>query len=86
MQPQPYDDLHEEIVDEVVKNIRNQIDWGIVRQMLEDTGWYYVQARPSRYDILTWVNENCVGDHTRHEQEWMFELEQDAVLFTLRWA
>ena len=41
-----------------------------------------------RYEILEWIEENCVGKYTSNgsNHDWFFELESDALAFKLRWA
>lgn len=59
-----------------------------------DTGWFKVRAASpptgSEYTyiarIRTWINENCTGRTKQWGQSFAFELETDAVLFTLIWG
>jgi hypothetical protein len=58
---------------------------------LVEQGWHKYQL--SRYmdnhhaiDIREWVEANCQGLSEQNGREWYFELAEDAVLFTLKWA
>ena len=35
--------------------------------------------------LCDWMDANCVGSHYIYTKDIFFDVEQDAVLFTLRW-
>ena len=38
-----------------------------------------------RSTLCDWMDANCVGSHYTYSEVIFFDVEQDAVLFTLRW-
>lgn len=62
--------------------------------MVTFNGWHMVKLRPQIPStgiiskMLSWCQENTTGEWRTSSfgQKWAFENEQDAVMFTLRWA
>jgi hypothetical protein len=53
--------------------------------------WHSIIRKPfatnkEAVDILYWLEDNCQARFDHVGGEWHFELEQDAILFSLRWA
>jgi hypothetical protein len=60
-----------------------------IEQELLDSGWYkvgHVGVVGDFEEIIWWLEDgNLVGDYRRLLGGYMFELEEDAVLFALAW-
>ena len=48
-------------------------------------GWHHVDMPSDLCDIDSWVQENIKGDWRAFAHSWVFEKEDDATLFKLRW-
>lgn len=55
-------------------------------------GWHKVTLKqgqfPSNvaYEMRCWAKEHCIGEHYMSGKLWVFELEKDAIMFSLRYA
>ena len=82
--------FEQEILDHAARQLSESVDREMLWKLLEDSGWTRVaisRLTDNRHaiDIVEWVVSNCHGDHKRNGREFLFEREQDAVMFTLRW-
>jgi hypothetical protein len=60
------------------------IDWNSV---LEDQGYYSVKLRYRNQECYAWCDEQFGQEHfVWTGSNFFFETEQDAIMFTLRWA
>jgi hypothetical protein len=76
--------------EELSKILAEEIDREIMLDMLVETGWTKVELErlKDRYqsiDIELWIDENCKGKHTKLGRTFVFEKQQDAEWFSLRW-
>ncbi len=83
--------LEDEIAQELASKMQSDMDFHILSDMLVDLGWTKVFVRynpPERswVDIKQWAEDNCKGSHQEHNGIWLFESQQDANWFTLRWV
>lgn len=72
------------------KIIQEEIDTGILFGILEDSGWRRITinryvSRKDRAVMIEWANEHCSGKYKHHNSDWIFDSEQDAAAFVLRW-
>jgi len=74
------------------RRVEQEIAWGIHLESLVSQGAWHKYTL-SRYmdnhhaiDIRSWVEANCRGRTEQNYRSWYFELAEDAVLFTLKWA
>lgn len=71
-----------------------EIDTNVIMQLLAIGGWTKVDLPLNYYtsefvkDMQTWVNENTTGEskHNSAGTRWVFELQEDATMFILRWS
>lgn len=85
------ENLMDQLARETAKEIAEEIDFGIIADMLVEVGWTKLYFEPLRgveeaYDISAWIRHNCTGRVKSRGRTWLFEKEKDAVWFTLRWG
>lgn len=82
-------ELQEKILADKVKELSDDIDSGVIRQMLIDTGWQQVILNPmdweQSYQIDLWVEDNIKGRIWSRGLVWLFENDRDAMWFKLKW-
>jgi len=51
-------------------------------------GWSEVITKSAwvKTDHLTWITENCSGAYLNFGRNFLFENEEDALMFALRWG
>ena len=81
----------DEILDQAGKEMAREIDREILWGMLEGLGWTRVmldrlQDNKHAIDISYWLEENIKNPFERNGRDFIFESEQDAAYFILRWA
>lgn len=86
-----YDGLEQEIITGMGKQMANEIDREILWGMLEGMGWTRVMLprlvdNNHAIDITYWLENNCKHPHERSGRDFMFESQQDANWFKLRWS
>ena len=84
-------DLEEEMTKVLADEISQEIDFGIIAEIMIQQGWHKVQLSPFKnnnhaVDIKYWVEEHCHYDHMNHGTTFIFEDQGDAVNFTMKWA
>lgn len=85
-------ELENEMSAITAKEISDQIDWEIMASVRLSIGWTATTSKQAKYspddshEILNWVQDYCKGKYASHAEQWIFEKQQDAVLFTLRWG
>ena len=79
--------LEQEIADKLAKKIADQIDWNILSEILVSGGWKKVIREPLFYDadIQGWLDLIRIGHVRSMGNAWLFEKEQAAIMFSLRW-
>ena len=82
--------LEEEIITSIAKRMADEIDWGIMSDMLVKSGWVmvklnYFKDRYQSIDIELWIDENCKGKYKKCSTQFLFEKKEDAAWFKLRW-
>lgn len=82
-------ELHEQILAQKAKELANDVDAQILREMLAELGWHEIVMNPvtweQGYHIDSWVEDNIKGRMWTQGLVWMFEDAKDANWFKLRW-
>lgn len=83
-------DLAERIQEEQAKILMQEMDREILWGMLESMGWSRVNlpwpvTAENLKEIHTWVNDNAKGAHEHSRTDFIFEQDDDAMWFKLRW-
>jgi len=55
-------------------------------KVYEDLGWVVVEPREDLAYVGPWIEENIEGEWRAFAHMWLFEKEDDATLFKLRWT
>lgn len=82
--------LDEELAEQMSKILAEEIDWETMADMLVAVGWVKVQLdwvkdRYKSIDIRVWLDDNCKGHYKNRSTTFVFEKEEDAEWFSLRW-
>lgn len=82
--------MEDQLVNQMANEMQREIDAEILRTMLKELGWYEIVLKPMTHEqgeeIDTWVKNSVKGrSHWTHGLVWMFEQEQDANWFKIRW-
>ena len=82
-------DLQDEIMAKKAKELADEMDAQILRQMLIDLGWQQVVLSAmdweQSYAIDQWVETNIKGRMWSRGLVWLFENDRDAMWFKLKW-
>ena len=83
-------DLEQEIADKLAEEMAAVIDWEFMADLLVGIGWTKVIRSPwfdneDVADIKAWIETVRTGNVSSLGDTWLFEKEQDAIMFTLRW-
>jgi len=81
--------VEQDIIDAAGSRMAAEIDFEILSGFLIDMGWSKVVIAPmtmeDSYYIDLWIEQNIKGNHQTMGLVWLFEREQDANWFKLRW-
>lgn len=87
-----YEELGKYINEECAKAIKDQVDKSVLMTCLVGAGWHEVNiphsnARENVWEMTTWVRDNANGEWYSNDwgQRWIFENEETALMFKLRW-
>jgi len=86
-----------ELEKEIAKTLQEEIDWGILSDMLVEIGWQRVILSPLTLErfshvhvwlgqVKPWLDSNMTGLYRSRRETWLFENSKDATLFILRWT
>jgi len=86
--------LEEEVSKVLTEEITEEIDWEILSEMLVSGGWTKVAISEQwsnmtalhQHEIKEWCREHLTGHYKARGRMWVFEKEQDAEWFILRWS
>lgn len=83
-------DLQERLLAEHAKEMAREIDREVLWSMLASMGWHRVMlpvfSSTQEYtDVVEWTKINCKNSFQHHKRDYLFEDEQDAMWFKLRW-
>ena len=83
-------DLQDKILEHQAKEMQSSIDWEIKAGMLEELGWVRVEILSDSVEehlrMLVWVNEHSQHDVKNRHDVFLFQDEEDAIMFKLKWA
>ena len=81
--------LEDEIISKMGKQMSDEIDFGILTEMLCELGWRRVILSPmsteDSYEVDMWTKKHVKGNFETMGLVWVFEQEEDANWFALRW-
>ena len=82
--------LQEEIIENLGTQMQSEIDKEIWWGMLTGIGWTRVvmprfHSTENCINVFEWVTQHCKNPYERRGNEFIFENEQDAVNFILKW-
>lgn len=80
-----------EIADTLMKEIQEEIDWGIIVDLLSASGWTLVEIQHENYvknqtEIDSWVAISCKDEYKNRMNSWLFKSKDEAAWFMLRWS
>jgi hypothetical protein len=86
-----YDSIEQEIINRAGKQMAEEIDFGILADLLKEIGWVEIEFEPHvesilLYEIQNWMQDNCKGLFRSRGKRFLFELEKDASWFLLKWG
>jgi hypothetical protein len=81
--------IEQDIINRAGKAMADEIDFGILTEMLCELGWRKVILKPMTWEagatIDAWTAAHIKGPFETMGLVWVFEQEQDANWFALRW-
>ncbi len=81
--------IEEQIINEAGNQMAKEIDFTILAGFLTELGWTKVVLYPMTWEnsalLDLWVEQNIKGNFETMGLVWLFENEQDANWFKLRW-
>jgi hypothetical protein len=81
--------LEQEMLDSAGSRMAAEIDFNVLADMLCQIGWRKIILKPMTwedgYDIDAWTAAHIKGPFETMGLVWVFEQEQDANWFALRW-
>lgn len=82
--------LEDEITENLAREMAEEIDFAIMKDLLTDSGWYTIELsklanREQLFDIRDWITKNCKGGHVSREKTFIFKCKKEAEWFSLRW-
>ena len=81
--------LEDEIITKMGKQMSDEIDFGILTEMLCELGWRKIILSPmsteDSYEVDMWTKKHVKGHFETMGLVWVFEQEEDANWFALRW-
>lgn len=77
-------------INKMSQDLANEIDFGILSDILLENGWTPVEFIPFTYskqakDIANWAEQHCVGKWRHHGVKFVFERAADATAAILKW-
>jgi hypothetical protein len=81
--------IEQDIIDRAGKRMADEIDFEILAGMLCEIGWRKVVLRPMTWEngaeVDAWTEKHIKGHFETMGLVWVFEQEEDANWFALRW-
>lgn len=84
--------LENQILEYQTKSLQEEIDWGIMCDLMKEVGWTHIETTwdmrsiEEAYELREWCKKHLKGHHKGRGRNWLFEKETDAVVFALRWT
>ena len=77
-------------INKMSQDLANEIDFGILSDMLSEYGWTPVEFIPFTYskqsaDIADWAERHCIGKWRHYGVKFVFERAADATAAILKW-
>lgn len=85
----PESEVGDSFIDEIEKILAAEQEWKVQSTMLVNSGWKKVDvdfSYPFAVEAPGWAAKNCQGKFTNRGATFLFENEQDATAFLLRWS
>lgn len=84
------DQYVEDKIIELGEQIQKEIDFGILSDLLAESGWVKVKldiwlSSDKEDEIIKWVDRNLTGDYHYYGSNFVFEKSEDASWFILSW-
>jgi len=82
--------LEDEIAENIAKEMADDIDFEIMKELLIESGWYVIEllslgSREQSIDIKDWVTKNCKRGFIARGKTFVFKSKKEAEWFSLRW-
>jgi len=82
--------LEEHIAEDMAREMSEEIDFDVMKDLLTESGWYTVQlltlgSREKSIDIKDWVTKNCKRGFVSRGRTFIFKSKKEAEWFSLRW-
>ena len=81
--------LEEELIEKAGKRMADEIDFEVLCSMLKELGWKKIVLRPMTwedgYELDAWTAKHVKGNFETMGLVWIFEDQEDANWFALRW-
>jgi hypothetical protein len=83
--------LEDMVMEKMANSIASDIDREILWGMLQGMGWTRVMLprlldNMHAIDVTCWLEGNCKNNYERSGRDFIFESQQDANWFKLRWG
>ena len=77
-------------INKMSQDLANEIDFGILSNILAENGWTPVEFIPFTYskqsaDIADWAERHCIGKWRHYGVKFVFERAADATAAILKW-
>ena len=84
-------EYRKELEEQLANEIREEIDFSIVADILQESGWANVVIEPftsieEAKDMMSWLDKNCKDKHYGRGTRWLFSEAKYATMFVLRWG
>ena len=84
--------LEDHIMEELAKDIRDELDFEIMADMLIESGWFVIKL-PYALDLIQrnqidrWLVEQRISQNGFYSRgnAWLFKSKDDAIMFRLTW-
>jgi len=82
--------LEEQIAEDMAREMSEEIDFDVMKDLLTESGWYTVQlltlgSREKSIDIKDWITKNCKRGFVSRGRTFIFKSKKEAEWFSLRW-
>lgn len=82
--------LEDQLMERASKQIADEIDFGVICDMLAIIGWTKVVldtlgSNERAWDIKDWLSTECKKEYKQRGRTFVFESKNEAALFKLTW-
>jgi len=82
--------LEEQIAEDKARELSEQMDFDIMKDLLIDSGWYTVElltlgSIEKSIELRDWVTKNCKRGFLSRGKTFIFKSKKEAEWFSLRW-